>query len=479
TMDYLDPSWTERNVYPFSWLFMKNNFRRYHDLYFAPRMTVTALALILALSVFLTARSLFGNTAAPIAAALLCFNPEILAHAPLMTADLMTTCFFFAAFLSFTRLLASPRPLITFSAGVFTGLALLSKFTAALLFPLLILALVLSLFSRGSAEKSPPRLTLVCHAAAALAVALLILNLGYGSHRSCLPLAGSHWNSPLFSALKNSPLGTVPLPVPRLYLHAFDTQLASADKKIFTYYLNGSLSREGWYSYYWVALLLKTPLPLLIAAAAALASSFRRGARLEEKLLWLPPAAFMITFTFFVRIDLGVRYLLPIVPFLALLGAGALARVAARGRAAALAVTLLSLWYASSIFTTFGNGLAYFNELAGGPAGGSRFLLESNLDWGQNLVRLKKYLELNPSRPLLVYNYGLVPPSAYGIRDAGWVPCSRTPAVVAVSVNYLKGIDPFQGRPPECFAWLAEMKPTASLGAGLLVFDAREKNRKP
>jgi hypothetical protein len=274
--------------------------------------------------------------------------------------------------------------------------------------------------------------------------------------------------------LKNSFAGGIPLPLPHLYLDAFDLQFFSKSKTPFVFYLNGELSRRGWPGFYWAALLLKTPIPLLLASAAALAGAFRRGAGFKERILWLAPAAFLLVFTFFVRVDLGFRYLLPIVPFMIAAAAGAIGRFSSRGRAAAVATILLCLWYGSSIFTSFGNGLAYFNEIAGGPAGGSKYLVESDLDWGQNLVRLKDYLDRNrPGGPLLVSNYGLVPPSVYGIKSEA-APCQPARALIAVSVNYLKGIDPFLLRRKDCFDWLSKRKPAAVINGGLYIYDTRQ-----
>ncbi len=311
----------------------------------------------------------------------------------------------------------------------------------------------------------------------AFVISLIVLNAGYAFEGTFASLSDYGWKSEFFNAIKSSFAGGIPLPLPHLYLSAIDEQFFN--RNVFVYYLNGNLSKSGWASYYWFALLLKTPIPLLAASAAALVLAFRRKAGFIERILWASPAVFMFVFTLYVRIDMGIRYLYPMMPFLFVLGGVAIAKLSEKGRAGTVVATVICVWYCLSIATTFGNGLAYFNEFAGGPAGGHRYLVESNLDWGQNLVRLKKYVDENKPEPLLVYNYGLVPPAAYGIEKAGWVPCRPTSAVIAISVNYLKGVDPFQHRGKECFSWLAERKPVATLGNGLWVFDTRnDKNIK-
>lgn len=381
--------------------------------------------------------------------------------------------FFFASFYSFIRFLESPGALNALLLGLSAGLALLSKFTAAIL-PLILIVLLLFYFFTWEFRKSGRSfLPYAGWFAIAMIAALFVLNAGYGFRQVGISLSASDWRSGLFNSLKDTAMGRVPLPFPRLYLDGFDLQFLSKAKTPFVYYLNGELSRRGWASYYWIALLMKTPIPLLAAAVAALIGTFRRGTPFKERILWGVPAVFLFEFTFFVRIDMGMRYLLPIVPFLIVLAACAFGRFALRGRTAAVAAAVLCLWYGASIFWTFGNGLAYFNEIAGGPGGGHKYLVESNLDWGQNLARLKEYVAEKQPSPLLVSNYGLTPPAAYGIK-AGWVPCEPVRAVIAVSVNHLKGVDPFQLRSKECFRWLAERKPVAILGYGIYVYDTRD-----
>ncbi len=379
------------------------------------------------------------------------------------------------------------------------GLALLAKFTAVILPPVIILILLLFLFSREYRAGRARLPRLAAGTVAAILVSLLVLNAGYlfnstGKTLQETPAAASpgdfsfgdqnnatsteeiRWRSNAMQSLRKSFLGDVPMPFPILYLHGIDKQLFKSNIPVFTYFLNGKLSAKGWALYYPEAFALKTPIPLLILLIVAAGFMFAGRSSFYERILWLVPVVFMIQFTFFARVDLGLRYLLPIVPFLIVICAGAMSKVIRYGSYAKFAAVALCLWYAGSIFTTFGNGLAYFNEFAGGPGGGHRYLVESNLDWGQNLVRLKMYTENIDASPLLVYNYGLVPPAAYGIKS-GWVPCKPEAAVVAISVNYLYGVDPFEKRPRACFKWLRQREPVRIIGDGLFVYDMRKESK--
>jgi hypothetical protein len=371
------------------------------------------------------------------------------------------------------RFLDAPGPVNILTTGFCAGLALLSKLTAALLPFVIITSLAVALLSNECRNGKHTRLRYVNGTLAALAIALLILNVGYGFDRTLLPLSTHEWKSGLFNTVKYSPFGKIPIPMPYLYLDVFDLQLQKKSGSLFVFFLNGELSRRGWASYYWIALLVKTPIPLLLGCAAALFGTFRKNASLSERLLWIPPAAFMGVFSLFVKMDMGIRYLLPIVPFLVVLAAGAMSRFASKRGWRTAAVVVLCLWYTSSIFRTFGNGLAYFNEFAGGPAGGHRYVLESNLDWGQNLIRLRNYFDEKQYHwAIYVDDYGLVPPQIYGINAFG-IPCVPVRGTVAVSVNYLYGVGPIREPTKECYDWLKSYKPEKIIGNAIYVYNTR------
>ena len=97
-MDYTTHFWQIKKSYQFSWYFLKDNFRRYQQLFFISRLSVIAVAVILCLFIFVAARSLFGPRAAIFAAFLFCFNPETLAHSSLITVEMLAACFFLSLF---------------------------------------------------------------------------------------------------------------------------------------------------------------------------------------------------------------------------------------------------------------------------------------------------------------------------------------------------------------------------------------------
>jgi hypothetical protein len=98
--NYNNTSWKHKRIYPYAWDFMLANMYCYQQLYFAPRMVVAGFAVLLAMLVFTVAGVIFGRGAAAIAALFICFSPEILAHASLVTPDVIFACFFLPLFIS-------------------------------------------------------------------------------------------------------------------------------------------------------------------------------------------------------------------------------------------------------------------------------------------------------------------------------------------------------------------------------------------
>ncbi len=97
-MDYKSDFWRMKKSYQFSWTFLRDNFDRYHHLFFIARMSSLFLAVALCLMIYFSVAKLFGKKAGTVAALLFCFNPETLAHSSLMTVDMLTACFFLPLF---------------------------------------------------------------------------------------------------------------------------------------------------------------------------------------------------------------------------------------------------------------------------------------------------------------------------------------------------------------------------------------------
>ena len=241
----------------------------------------------------------------------------------------------------------------------------------------------------------------------------MTLNVGYG-FKGLLDTAGK---ADLIARVPNLPLARLAahaaspfLPLP--YLRATATQLDVAWNG-WPAYLMGQLSMTGWWYYFLVALAVKETIPCLLLLAAGLIAFPWKRAGLEERLLLLPPLLFFVCFSLG-KVQIGIRYVLPAFPFLFIF-ASSLARLASR-RARVLIVLLLAA-HAAAAVRACPDFIAYFNAIAGGPARGYRWLADSNLDWGQDLPALGRWIAANHvADPVYLVYFGTAEPQFYGVR---------------------------------------------------------------
>lgn len=507
----LEP-WTYRREYdewPLShdWLYHANDGDRLLSL---GRLPVAVAGAGLAVLVFIVAFSLAARGAPPwtagaakaglmiasAAAALFATEPNLLAHGALITTDMGMTLFFFAAAAAFERTLSTRAGRARAWAavtGLVWGLALLTKFTSILLAPAFLVMGAASVFldrtgprdrpetaragrdvrrevrrggAPGPAQGSAPWRRLLVTLGIVAAVALVVLNAGYGFHGSFTSLSKMKLESESLRLRAKGALGGIPLPVPAPWVAGYDH--AEAGGQRWWSYLMGMHSMTGWRGYYLVAMLVKTSIPLLLLSLAGGALSRRLegidGRRLL--LLMIPPALLLAGFTFSANLkNIGLRYILPIYPFLCVLGgvgAAALWR-SWRGYGRAAAVVLL-VWAAAAEARIYPDHLAYFNEIAGGPDGGRWWLLDSNLDWGQDLKGLGAWMKANGVEKIFLDYFGRACPRYYGIRTTR----DFEGGYLAVSATNLEGV---YTEDRTRYDFLKGAQPVASIGHSILVYN--------
>ncbi|HEX6984190.1 MAG TPA: hypothetical protein VF170_02385, partial [Planctomycetaceae bacterium] len=232
-------------------------------------------------------------------------------------------------------------------------------------------------------------------------------------------------------------------------------------------YKAGEWRFGGWHDFYLYAALVKLPLgTLALVALACVAAPQGHGVR------WLAVAAPGLAVLLLVSSETGFtrffRYALPALPF-AFVWAGRSVALATNlpgkllvgGCLAATAVSSLAVWPHS---------LSYFNEAAGGPAGGWKHLLDANLDWGQDLPALAEWQKRHPeARPLYLATYDQLAPEVYGLEYER-APSRRAPGWYAVGLTKLH-------EPDSPVAWLKGRRPVARIGYSILVFRVAEEGR--
>ena len=309
---------------------------------------VLAMTVVLGAVLFMWGRRLHGAAGGILALALFTLDPNILAHSRLATVDMAETLFFFLAVASMVAWFHAPTRWRLALAGLACGAALATKFTAVLLAPIGVGLALVTLILAPPARRRTLSLRLAGGLMIMAVTALLVINTAYLFGGSLKGLGDYRFRSQALNMVQQPWLDWLPVPLPADFVRGFDAQQVDLETGDFPNYFNGRWSQQGWWYYYPVAWLLKTPLSLvaLLLAAAGLAAAealeWRR--RHHATHVGLPPedslrrlsawavglgiAIPMIAACFFNRLDIGVRYILPIYPFLflSLAGLGRLCR---------------------------------------------------------------------------------------------------------------------------------------------------------
>lgn len=524
----------------------------YDALFLRARLVILMFSLAGGLIVYRWAQELYGDgpddptgpRAGLIALSLWTFSPNLLAHAGLMTTDLPSAVVGMGATYLFWRWLKHPLPTPAVWVGVALGVAQLTKFSSLILFgiwPVLALgSLVANLrtqpfkteeeLDNDDDEGRLPNSVLgrLLHLAGCgmviLAICTLTINVGYLLEGTGKPLGdyeflstsltvprtsgqGAYPNSPLgpiyqsrVNRFRDSLLGGIPVPLPEHYLLGFDEQLFEAKPGMpgggYPMYLRGELRRTGWWYYYFYAIGVKTPLGSLALLAAATVGTLLlprlRIAWVDELFVWFPPITMLLAMSFLTDINIGVRYALPCFPF-GILIAARVARAWTLPAWRRFTIGALLLQAAATLWIA-PHYLAYFNLLVGGPSHGHEHLIDSNLDWGQDVLALKAELDRRGHQgPLPAAIFGNLDLSLEGI-DASLIPrdprtfnpqwrhvdepAQLTPGLYAVSANYVMGYPyrwVYKGRvfdsPENAYAYFQSLTPVAKAGYSIWLYE--------
>lgn len=462
--------------------FMRRNAERYDRLFRLGRTVTLLLALVGGMLIWAWSRRLFGPRGGLLSLALFATSPTILAHASVATVDAGSAVLFAATLFALWRFLEQPSTPRALVCGLVLGAALLAKMTALVLLPLIVGLTLAALVISRRADRDRAR-ALLAGLALLLATGILLLNLAYGFRGSF-----ASWGSrELFSQTLSQATAWLPdwLPsgLPSWYLFGLDTQLLDLEQGEFPNYLLGSWSEEGRWQYFPVAFASKEPLPFLLlflVSLVALGGRRRRRDPLTELCLLLPLLTVVAIAVQGGRLQSGIRYLLPVYPLIFVhLGRLALLPRAVAGaearRLPSLALVGLVGLQAIAVSLAGPDYLSFFNLAVGGPLNGHRILLDSNLDWGQDLERAAAWSrEAGVERPFLAY-FGHVDPRLYDL-DYALPPRRPLAGTYLVSANYLYGM-PYPAswaRAPAGeidVTWLQGREPLHRIGHSIFVFE--------
>ena len=441
------------------------------------RLPILGLSLLLGWSIFHWGRRLMGARGALLSLALYVLDPNVVAHSCLVTTDLAVTFFIFLTVYALWCWAACFSPPSLVAAGLSLGAAFASKSTAFWTVPMLVILGAALLLSKAPIPARPwstrPRAqsgeetrrgrfgALIFAAAILASVGFLVVLCVYGVRGLPEYFAG---------------------------IHRGITHSASGHSA----YLLGEASDGGWWYYFLFAFLVKTPPGTLLILALAVAWTLR-GLRLPPRIeivLWAPVLV-VIAITCLWKVNIGLRHLLPIYPFL-FLAAGRVmggpqrpgAGHSGHGARLLRGIVMVCLaWNAVEAVMIAPYHLAYFNEFVGGPRNGHLYLLDSNLDWGQSSKALRRYIEAEKVSAIYCAFTGSSDPGYSGVRyqyvpgignfeDAArqsfLVPESSHRELLAVSAMALHFV---RLGPGTLYDWLRERPVVAMPGYSFLVYD--------
>ncbi|HEY1685108.1 MAG TPA: glycosyltransferase family 39 protein [Tepidisphaeraceae bacterium] len=457
-----------------------------------------------------------GPNAALVAAILFCFDPNFLAHGSLVTNDVAMTLCFFAWLWAIWHVGKNATPWRIAILALLCGIAMVVKFSALLLGPLTLLMLLIRAFDGPWSIAGKNLVSLSKRILAAISICLLAGAASYliiwatygfryaaiadGQHplpwqelmdKTCFnELSARHPGQPVFQSerLAWKPSLSTQLGIFAAQHHllpesfCFGVIFVRTSGLLRSSFLLGQISPVGWWYYFPLAILFKTPTATLIAMILVLVAvrhKFRRWfANSEQR--WLAivlilPALIYLLFIMGENLDLGLRHVFEIYPPI-YLGIGlAAARLNRNGK---IAAGLLALLLIAETVSAYPNFIPFFNWPSGGWRNGINLLGDSNLDWGQDLKLLGQWRQVHRTPKLYLLYFGTADPAYYGIAYTN-LPGSyilgpsmqlpTTPGIIAVSATDLQGIY-LDDAERHAYGWMKETEPLEVFGGSLYLF---------
>ncbi|HCE44305.1 MAG TPA: hypothetical protein DET40_12220 [Lentisphaeria bacterium] len=380
------------------------------------------LSLLLGLVVYFWSKKIFGIEGAALSLLLYAFSPTILAHSRLVTSDIAAALGFIASLWAIWYMLEKITVTRVLLASLCLSMLFLSKMSAFMIIPMYMIMIAVRLKTCPELEvRIPGRVLklrsqagqLVAFLSAGLVNALIIaffIWMSFGFRYSMLNddigkrgIMDNNWHD----ILKDTGMPGKVIDftrqhrlLPEAYLFGFQFVLKKSE---FRYaYLNGECRLTGWWYYFPYACLVKTPLPVLGLLAMILFLAVKRLRPLSpdaiiEKIYPVIPLIILVcvfgTFAMASKMNIGHRHVLVLYPAAFILAGAGWLLLKKAGDIARFSAIFLVIWFIAESMSIWPHYLAYFNQLAGGPANGYRHMVDSSLDWGQDLKGLGKWLK--------------------------------------------------------------------------------------
>jgi 4-amino-4-deoxy-L-arabinose transferase-like glycosyltransferase len=438
------------------------------------RLGILPFFILGSLVVFAWARRIGGGGGAIWAVLLFTTLPPILANAGIATTDMAVTSTVALAAYCMMLWVEHPTPGRSVALGLALALALLSKFSALLFLPAAAAAIAMCRWrEREPNAEARPGASRAASLRLTYAVALLTIWAGYRGAIGPLtaPRAADPGAEPVAPNVVERLASAPVFPAPALFEGI--GLLAAKNRAGHKSYLLGEVRSTGWWYFFPVALAVKTPIPFLLLAGAGTVAALGATAGRERRRLLQPVAiaAAILLVCLPSRINIGLRHVLPIYPFLAItagLGAARLLRARRAAPAGAVVAVLLIGWQLAASVRAHPDYLPYFNELAGDHP--ERILVDSDLDNGQDLARLADTLRARRIPAVSLAYAGSATVAEHGLPPVHWLePHQPVRGWVAASLYSLK-LGSLDRPGHDDFSWLESHRPVALVGRSIRLF---------
>ena len=389
------PGWKGRDHWEVGRHFLyMTGYDPYRMLFLARLPTIVLFVSLIALMYWFVLRQTGSAWWALTGAALTGFCPNLMAHGRLATVDLAMTFFCFAATVLLLSMIAKPSLPLAILFGLTSAAAVMSKVSGLILAPYFVILIGGALAFR----QIPDRRRFFQSLGIAIAVALVFFEALSLAETGTAFVAAEYPDTPRFLipfAEYASNIRTIRTWVDQGHAHP--------------QFLLGEFSPDGWPHYYLVALLLKTPIPaILLFIGAAVATIRTRSFVLMALLMFI---VLFVGVAATSHLALGVRYVLPVYSFAYAATAVALSSAGLRRTGIAIVGVLLT-WHLVENFRSYPSYISYFNQLIGSHRNADRFLIDSNLDWGQDLRRLDQWARQEGIDEIIIHYFGGGAPGA-------------------------------------------------------------------
>ncbi len=472
-----------------------NNILHFKDTYWKnlalARLGILPFFILGSVVVFLWTRAVLGQAVALVSVGFFTTLPPILAHSGFATLDMALASTVLLALYAYQRFVKNPcfRRAIFFGAAC--GLAILTKFTAGVILAIALLSHVffgaLLAVKRNESDSREYRPRSAVLIGAAILAVTLTLWAGYrfsfgpvveNERRPFTTMGGTVRTPTANPGIQESTdkdpsiLEGRSWPAPELLQGIRHAKWRDSSGSFA--YLFGEIKRGGWWYYYPSVILYKTPLPFLLLMIIGITGVFKQKLHrndLNHLMMVVYPVVILLAFLPS-QVNNGVRQILVIYGFLSILAALGAVSLFGSGSGYGIRRGLivgLAAWHMAGGIAVHPDYVAYFNELAGNRP--EEVLVESDLDWGQDLGRLVRTvndmgieeiaLKIATTADLSRFPLPKLRNMNPGVPVTGWI---------AISYWRLKFYNTDGGAEPP-YGWLEEYTPERRVGTSILLFN--------